>query len=66
MCIGEELDHAAVEVALTACLLTDEEMAGGAEAWAALPDPFAEVLGREACGACMVHDHSHHDAHSHA
>ena len=36
VCIGQELDHAAAAVALDACLLTEEEMAGGEEAWAAL------------------------------
>ena len=43
VCIGQELDHAAVEKALRACLLTEKEMAGGVEAWAALPDPFASA-----------------------
>lgn len=39
--IGQELDHAAVSDCLDGCLLTDEEMSWGAEAWQQLEDPFA-------------------------
>jgi G3E family GTPase len=60
VCIGSELDHAAVEAELEACLLTDDEMAGGEHGWHELPDPFREAWERameEACG--HDHDHSH-------
>jgi G3E family GTPase len=40
--IGRKLDEARVRAALDACLLTDAEMTGGPEAWAALPDPLPE------------------------
>ncbi|MGF1581473.1 MAG: zinc metallochaperone GTPase ZigA [Gemmataceae bacterium] len=40
--IGRNLDEAAMRAALDACLLTDEEMEGGPEAWAAFPDPLPE------------------------
>jgi len=53
VCIGRELDQAAVEEALEACLLTDEEMAGGAARWLALADPFREADGQGA------HEHNH-------
>ncbi|MBO9538981.1 zinc metallochaperone GTPase ZigA [bacterium] len=53
--IGLELDQAAWTAELDACLLTDEEMALGPEAWKQLPDPFPfwkladeEVLQEEA------------------
>jgi G3E family GTPase len=68
VCIGQELDHEAAKAALDACLLTEEEMAGGAEGWAALPDPFAEAwelamtagtAGQDAGGHAHDHDHAH-------
>ena len=62
VCIGQELDHKAAEAALSACLLTAEEMAGGAEAWSALPDPFAAAWEAEmmaGAGAEHEHDHAH-------
>ena len=62
VCIGQELDHAAVEKALRACLLTEKEMAGGVEAWAALPDPFADAWDREML-AGDTHDHDHDHKH---
>ena len=40
--IGRKLDEAKARAALDACLLTDAEMAGGPEAWAALADPLPE------------------------
>ena len=43
VCIGQELDHAAAEAALNLCLLTDKEMVGGKESWAALPDSFRKA-----------------------
>ncbi len=39
--VGLGLDAAALTARLTACLLTDDEIAAGAEHWSALPDPFA-------------------------
>ncbi|MFO7704867.1 MAG: GTP-binding protein, partial [Halopseudomonas sp.] len=38
--IGQHIDFAQLARELDACLLTDAEMAAGAEAWQALPDPF--------------------------
>ena len=38
--IGQNIDFARLSDELDACLLTDEEMAGGPEAWSLLPDPF--------------------------
>ncbi|GAA4964394.1 CobW family GTP-binding protein [Actinoplanes utahensis] len=39
--IGLHLDHEAITGLLTACLLTDAELADGFDSWRALPDPFA-------------------------
>jgi G3E family GTPase len=39
--IGLDLDAEALTGALTSCLLTDEELSEGFEAWRELPDPFA-------------------------
>jgi len=38
--IGMQMDEAALRRGLDACLLSDDEMAGGAERWALLADPF--------------------------
>ena len=38
--IGRDMDRAALERRLDACLLTDDEMRGGPDAWRAWPDPF--------------------------
>jgi hypothetical protein len=38
--IGQNLDRAALEAALDACLLSDAEMAAGPQAWANYDDPF--------------------------
>ncbi|WP_252272432.1 zinc metallochaperone GTPase ZigA [Pseudomonas subflava] len=38
--IGQNIDFERLRHELDACLLTDAEMAGGAESWALLPDPF--------------------------
>jgi len=38
--IGVGMDEASLRLDLDACLLTDAEMKGGANAWARLPDPF--------------------------
>ncbi|MFC8851254.1 MULTISPECIES: GTP-binding protein [unclassified Micromonospora] len=51
--IGVDLDGDGLRAALTACLLTDPEIAAGEDAWRALPDPFPEWdLGD-------LHDHDH-------
>jgi len=42
--IGIEMDREAMEAQLNAALLTEEEMAGGPEAWKNLPDPFVEMF----------------------
>jgi G3E family GTPase len=39
--IGLNLDTTAATALLSACLLTDAELAAGAETWHTLPDPFA-------------------------
>ena len=69
VCIGQQLDHAAAAAALEACLLTEDEMAGGEARWAAMADPFAEAWEREAGEAGVYdgagHDHDHDHAHSH-
>ena len=66
VCIGQELRHAEASAALEACLLTEAEMAGGAEAWAAFADPFAEAWERELAEAdAQSHGHHDHD-HDHA
>ena len=62
VCIGQKLEHEAAKAALEACLLTDEEMAGGEESWAVLPDPFREAWDLElqiAAEDGTNHDHSH-------
>lgn len=40
--IGVKLDEAYTRSLLSSCLLTDEELAMGPDAWAAWPDPFPE------------------------
>ena len=60
VCIGQELDHAAVGAALDACLLTTEEMAAGEEGWLALQDPLtgaqAAATAVAAAKAAMAHE----------
>jgi G3E family GTPase len=66
VCIGQELNHVAAEAELQRCLLTDEEMIGGLESWAALPDPFRLAWDLEMVGGGKTtHEHDHHD-HGHA
>ena len=81
VCIGQELQHAEATAALEACLMSDDEMGmgGGApesawEAWAKLPDPFAEAWEREVRvaaggstggGGGHGHDHGHDYGHDH-
>ena len=60
------LQHEEAAAALDACLLTEEEMAGGDQAWAALPDPFAAAWDLEMMSAAQeghAHDHAHEHAH---
>lgn len=38
--IGQDIDFARLDAELEACLLSDAEMAEGAESWRQLPDPF--------------------------
>ena len=58
VCIGQDLDPAAVEAALQACLLTKEEMASGEDGWRLLTDPFAKL--RDQCdGDQCIHEHIH-------
>lgn len=45
--IGFDLDTGAMAALLEGCLLTDEEIAEGAEGWRALPDPFADFFPLE-------------------
>ena len=62
VCIGNELDHAAAGSALQACLLTDEEMAGGKCSWRRLVDPFSEAWEHQMAEHCTLdgHDHGEH------
>ncbi|WP_229069100.1 GTP-binding protein [Actinoplanes sp. DH11] len=39
--IGLDLNYPAIRALLQSCLLTDDELADGFDAWRALPDPFA-------------------------
>jgi hypothetical protein len=58
VCIGRELDGEAAQAQLEACLLTADEMAGGAESWRALADPFAPAWGEAArMGGGGAHEH---------
>jgi G3E family GTPase len=38
--IGRKMDHRDLQQALSLCVLTDDEFAGGPAAWSRLPDPF--------------------------
>lgn len=40
--IGQELDEEQASRALDACLLNEEELAGGPDSWKQLPDPFPQ------------------------
>jgi G3E family GTPase len=60
--IGLDLDAQALAAQLDACLLTDDEMAAGADAWAAYSDPFPDW------GNAFDdddHDHAHDHDHDH-
>lgn len=52
--VGVNLDYGALKAALDACLLTDEEMALGPDAWMAFPDPLPAYNESD-----QVHDHDH-------
>lgn len=52
--IGREMDRAALLAEFEACLLTDEEMAGGPTVWATFSDPFPAWIPNE-----PQHDHAH-------
>lgn len=58
---GLGLDHAALQARLDACLLTDTEMAAGADAWAAYPDPFPAWVDDFDDEDGHDHGHSHGD-----
>ncbi len=45
--VGLTLDPAGLTRRLTACLLTDDELAAGEEGWQALPDPFAGLFDEQ-------------------
>ena len=47
-------------------LLTEAEMQGGEESWAALPDPFREVWELDLAGGGDTQDHDHAHGHDHA
>ena len=38
--IGADMDRATIEQTLDNCLLTDDELNAGENAWLAMPDPF--------------------------
>ncbi|MDQ0143735.1 GTP-binding protein [Cupriavidus necator] len=57
--IGLDLDPAALQARLDACLLSDAEMAAGAQAWAAYPDPFPAWVDD------FDDDHDHDHGHGH-
>lgn len=40
VCIGQDMDEAAIRATLNACLLTDQEMRQGPKKWAKYKDPF--------------------------
>ncbi|EPN16056.1 cobalamin synthesis protein/P47K family protein, partial [Pseudomonas syringae pv. actinidiae ICMP 18804] len=45
--IGQNIDFALLTAELDNCLLTDDEMAAGAERWRQLSDPFGEWYEEE-------------------
>lgn len=67
--IGVRMERAAVEARLREALLTETEMAGGPEAWAAdLADPFAEAWDAAEAAEAAQHaaeSESEHGSHSH-
>ena len=70
--IGQTMDKEAIINALHDCLLSDEEMADGQEAWNRMcdeaGDPFRDqwdVAIASALSGGHDHDHSHGEDHSH-
>ncbi len=49
--VGIDLDPVRLHRTLTRCLLTDEELSRGEEAWRQLPDPFARAYPAPAVGS---------------
>eukprot|EP00797_Seminavis_robusta_P036280 Sro91_g047870.2 (979) ;mRNA; f:106766-109702 len=75
--IGQSLDQESITVALNACLLSDDEMEQGQEAWNQMcvdaGDPFQDdwdaaiaAAQSEAHDHSSDHEHSHEHAHEHA
>jgi Cobalamin synthesis protein cobW C-terminal domain len=69
--IGQGMDKTAISQALNDCLLTDEEMAKGQEAWRCMcdeaGDPFRERWDAAIeAGQSEAHEHSHEGAHEHS
>lgn len=60
---GLDLDHAALQARLDACLLTDAEMSAGAQAWAAYEDPFPGWVDDFDDDHEHDHGHDHGDSH---
>ncbi|WP_433531142.1 CobW family GTP-binding protein [Micromonospora sp. CA-263727] len=54
--IGLDLDPASLHRTLTACLLTDAELADGEQAWRGHPDPFADCFPLAALDTEIVRD----------
>jgi G3E family GTPase len=67
--IGQSLNKQAITESLTACLVSEEEMAKGQESWYALcqeaGDPFAEAWDAALQTAIAAHDHEHDHGHTH-
>lgn len=67
--VGVHMDAMRLRERLEACLLTDSEMAAGARAWAALPDPFpdwSQAPHEHECGDHCHHEHQHEHEHEQA
>ncbi|NOV27944.1 GTP-binding protein [Cupriavidus necator] len=63
--IGLDLDPAALQARLDACLLSDAEMAAGTQAWAGYPDPFPAWVDDFDDDHDHDHDHDHNHDHGH-
>lgn len=61
--IGVDLDRPAIEAALDACLLNDEELSLGESGWSTFDDPFEPWV---AVVPDPEHAHAHGDGHVHA
>ncbi|RZT38584.1 GTP-binding protein [Cupriavidus agavae] len=62
--VGLDLDAGALLERLDTCLLTDDEMAAGPDAWATYPDPFPDW--GDAFDDVHDHDHDHGGGHERA